>query len=291
MELERKMRDVESESHEGKRKSESVWPIFRIHHQRSRYIYDMYYKKQEISRELYDWCIKEGYADGNLIAKWKKGGYERLCCLRCIQTKEHTYGTTCICRVSRDRLEPGKVVECVHCGCRGCNTADVMSTLTLPALPSDAAAYPSTSAAGPATGAAAGHGQPHLGGAFPPYPYPYPPPGYGYPMPPHPGASAAGGPPPGYPYPPMPYPYPYPPPPAGAAPPPGWPYPFPPPPHPGMHAAPPSHAPAPAAGSAGPAQGQEEAATGGGQGGSKVQDEDEDEEKQGQTAHSTTAKE
>lgn len=32
----KKMRDAELEPHEGKRKCESLWPIFRIHHQRSR---------------------------------------------------------------------------------------------------------------------------------------------------------------------------------------------------------------------------------------------------------------
>ena len=35
-ELEGKMREAETESHEGKRKSEALWPIFKIHHQKSR---------------------------------------------------------------------------------------------------------------------------------------------------------------------------------------------------------------------------------------------------------------
>lgn len=35
----------------------------------------MYYKKQAISRELYEWCLEQGYADANLIAKWKKVQY------------------------------------------------------------------------------------------------------------------------------------------------------------------------------------------------------------------------
>jgi bud site selection protein 31 len=46
--------------------------VFRIHHQRSRYVYDLYYKRKIISRELYDYLLKNKYADGNLIAKWKK---------------------------------------------------------------------------------------------------------------------------------------------------------------------------------------------------------------------------
>lgn len=38
-------------------------PIMRITHARSRYIYDLYYKRELISRELYDWLLKQGYAD------------------------------------------------------------------------------------------------------------------------------------------------------------------------------------------------------------------------------------
>jgi len=114
------MKEAENEDGEGKRKVESLWPVFKIHHQRSRYIFDLFYKRRAISRELYDWCIREGVADGNLIAKWKKQGYENLCCLRCIQTRDTNFGTTCICRVPKSKLEEGKVIECVHCGCRGC---------------------------------------------------------------------------------------------------------------------------------------------------------------------------
>lgn len=44
----------------------------------SRYIYDLYYEKEAISKKLYDWLLKNGYADANLIAKWKKQGYEKV---------------------------------------------------------------------------------------------------------------------------------------------------------------------------------------------------------------------
>jgi G10 protein len=63
----RKMRDAENESHEGKRKSESLWPIMRISHARSRYIYELYYKREAISKELYDWLLKEKYADAKQV--------------------------------------------------------------------------------------------------------------------------------------------------------------------------------------------------------------------------------
>ncbi|ODQ54839.1 bud site selection-related protein [Saitoella complicata NRRL Y-17804] len=119
-----KMKDAENVSHEGKRKNEALWAIFQISHQRSRYIYELYYKREAISRELYDWLLKQNYADANLIAKWKKQGYEKLCCLRCIQMKEQNFGTTCICRVPKAKLSKGAPVECLHCGCRGCASSD-----------------------------------------------------------------------------------------------------------------------------------------------------------------------
>ena len=62
---------VENTSHEGFKRNETVWAVLRLNHQRSRYIWDRY-KARDISRELYDWLIKEKYADAGLIAKWKK---------------------------------------------------------------------------------------------------------------------------------------------------------------------------------------------------------------------------
>lgn len=82
--IQRKMREAENESHEGKRRNESLWPVIRLDHQRSRVIYEKFYKQKEISKELYDWLVKEGWANAALIAKWKKSGYDSLCCLQCI---------------------------------------------------------------------------------------------------------------------------------------------------------------------------------------------------------------
>ncbi len=110
----------------------------------SRYIYELYYDKEAMSKTLYDWLLKNGYADGNLIAKWKKQGYEKvcavdmisifgyiitmvyiqLCCLRCIQTKETNFNATCICRVPKAQLKEDQTIECVACGCRGCSSSD-----------------------------------------------------------------------------------------------------------------------------------------------------------------------
>ncbi|CAD0019035.1 unnamed protein product [Aureobasidium pullulans] len=164
LEFSNKLKDAENASHEGKKKHEMVWPVFQITHQRtpkpasrqldspalladlaiqaSKYIYDLYYEKEAISKQLYEWLLKNNYADKNLIAKWKKQGYEKvfnlctsscltsanfsskLCCLRCIQTKETNFNSTCICRVPRKQLKEDQVIQCVNCGCRGCGSSD-----------------------------------------------------------------------------------------------------------------------------------------------------------------------
>lgn len=79
LEFQNKMKDAENAPHDGKKKYEMTWPVFQITHQRSRYIYDLYYEKEAISKQLYDWLLKNGYADAMLIAKWKKQGYEKVC--------------------------------------------------------------------------------------------------------------------------------------------------------------------------------------------------------------------
>lgn len=129
-----RMRDAQQSPTDGKKKHETLWPIFQISHARSRYIYDLYYERQAIDKTLYEWLLKNGYADANLIAKWKKQGYEKLCCLRCVQTKETNFGGSCVCRVPKASLKRdaeegdagggGGGLQCVNCGCRGCASSD-----------------------------------------------------------------------------------------------------------------------------------------------------------------------
>lgn len=58
--------------------------------------------------------------DGLLCAKWKKPGYNRLCSVHVINSRNTNYGTTSICRVPRQQLRDGQSVEAQLTGCRGC---------------------------------------------------------------------------------------------------------------------------------------------------------------------------
>ncbi len=59
-----------------------------------------------------------------MAAKWKKTGYEKLCCTYAINTKNFKFGTVSICRVPKQVLNPGTVVEDTNCGCRGCSSGE-----------------------------------------------------------------------------------------------------------------------------------------------------------------------
>lgn len=66
-----------NEPHEGKRKCEALWPVHQINWQRSRYVFDMYYRYKKISREVYDYCVQMvresigGWGDGGWCPAWE----------------------------------------------------------------------------------------------------------------------------------------------------------------------------------------------------------------------------
>ena len=119
--LENELRDKVKESNLNKRNNESIWPVHQINHQKSRYIYDMYYTYGQISDKVYKYCLKQKIADPLLIAKWKKPGYERLCSTYVINPSNYKFGTTSICRVPmKDRGENAKNAIDPTTGCMGC---------------------------------------------------------------------------------------------------------------------------------------------------------------------------
>jgi len=119
--LANELRDKVKESSLGKRKTESQWPVHQINWQRSRYVYDMYFTYNRITRKVYDYCIKNKIIDALLIAKWKKPGYENLCSTYVINPANYKFGTTNICRVPRkDRNNINMFAQDPMTGCLGC---------------------------------------------------------------------------------------------------------------------------------------------------------------------------
>eukprot|EP00941_MAST-03F_sp_MAST-3F-sp1_P003011 g3011.t1 len=118
--LDMEMRKVVDEPSDTKRQNEALWPIHQITWQRSRYVFDMYYKYKKISRQVFEYCKREKIIDGALCAMWRKPGYDRLCSVHVVNTRNTNYGTTSICRVPRSQLAPGTIVFANLTGCRGC---------------------------------------------------------------------------------------------------------------------------------------------------------------------------
>ena len=123
MQFEERLREAVDDPHEGKRKCEAAWPIHRIHYERNRYIYDMYYKQQRITRELYEFLVREKVVDASLISKWRKPGYEILCSMSSIQKSGTNFGTTSICRVPLAQ-RGGQIMPSVTTGCVSCVSGD-----------------------------------------------------------------------------------------------------------------------------------------------------------------------
>ena len=112
--FEQQMRDAVGEEHEGKRKNELTWRIHRIHWEKNRFIFDLRYKKNVLSDELYNYLCREKVADQPLISKWRKPGYENLCSLLSIQKSDTNFGTASICRVPMASRAPQQQARSIH---------------------------------------------------------------------------------------------------------------------------------------------------------------------------------
>jgi G10 protein len=72
-------------------------------------------------------------ADGPLIAKWRKPGYENLCSMVAIQKGNHSFGTTSLCRVPLKQRAPHQRVQpSVETGCISCSSGVDANTPAFP---------------------------------------------------------------------------------------------------------------------------------------------------------------
>lgn len=124
MEFAKRMDDAEKAPHFGQNKQEPLHLIKRISAERSRWIFEQYSKDKQISKEIYDFLLKQKLADADLIAKWKKQGYEKLCCVQCIYPQKTSFGNSCVCRVPRAHASSDVPFRCTSCGCQGCASSD-----------------------------------------------------------------------------------------------------------------------------------------------------------------------
>lgn len=121
-EFEARARDILNTPADDKRRNEITWPMHKLHYKKNRYLFDMQ-RRHEISKTLLDYLIHEKIADGKLIAKWRRPGYETLCSLLVITKKNTNFGAVGVCRVKlKDRR--GQILPNVLTGCVSCASGD-----------------------------------------------------------------------------------------------------------------------------------------------------------------------
>lgn len=84
--------------------------IQKANYKRTRELYNQRFIYKNISKELYQWIINQNLVDKNLLEKWQKPGFERLCCLDC---------ENCVCHMEQDKNAP-EDKKCARCFCHGC---------------------------------------------------------------------------------------------------------------------------------------------------------------------------
>ncbi|CCW69548.1 unnamed protein product [Phytomonas sp. Hart1] len=131
-----------------------LWRIAKINYERTRYVFDAFFRLKTISKEVYDYCCEMQFIDVGLLRRWRLPGYEHLCCTSCgvpgaasvaasITSKyalrnkleqrhaldstnqKKANSSTCICRVPISERNNRHFFACTVCGCRGCCSTDV----------------------------------------------------------------------------------------------------------------------------------------------------------------------
>lgn len=123
--LEQELKREMSSNVQGNKRGENLWPIHQIDWQRTRYVHDMFYKFKRIDQATYDYCVRNKLINGPLSAKWREPGYEKLCSLHAIDSRNFSFGGVSICRTPRAKLvgRPEKV-QYIFNGCLGCGSGE-----------------------------------------------------------------------------------------------------------------------------------------------------------------------
>ncbi|KNH04018.1 hypothetical protein XU18_0960 [Perkinsela sp. CCAP 1560/4] len=115
-EFEEEMRMAENTPSENSSHYEMFGRILEISRRRTEYVYNLW-RSHEISDITLEYLTHRGIVDEGLIELWQRDGYEKLCCVLCVDKSMHA-GGVCVCRVpQKDRRHEG---ACRVCHCSGC---------------------------------------------------------------------------------------------------------------------------------------------------------------------------
>jgi bud site selection protein 31 len=118
-EFEARMREATAAPRGDATNTALTWPVHKLHYQKNRYLHDARYVHGTISDALLRHLVREKIADGPLLAKWRKPGYDTVCSLAVLTRSNTNFGTVGICRTPlRDRV--GQIMPNVQTGCVCC---------------------------------------------------------------------------------------------------------------------------------------------------------------------------
>ena len=120
-----------NDNHDGTSKNEMMWPIHQINWQRSRYVYDMHFVHNRISRQVLNYCVQQKYADSALIAKWKRPEYARLCCIQAIDDRALRMVTPAFAGCQSSSLEKTSLLATRSVGAGAAQAARVVTAIFL----------------------------------------------------------------------------------------------------------------------------------------------------------------
>jgi bud site selection protein 31 len=118
-EFEARMREATAAPRGDAMNAALTWPVHKLHYQKNRFLHDACYVYGTVSEALLKYLIKEKIADGALLAKWRKPGYDTVCSMAVLTRSNTNFGTVGICRTPlRDRT--GQIMPNVQTGCVCC---------------------------------------------------------------------------------------------------------------------------------------------------------------------------
>lgn len=118
-EFEARMREATAAPRGNAMNAALTWPVHKLHFQKNRFLHDARYVHGTVSDALLKYLVKEKIADGALLAKWRKPGYDTVCSMSVLTKSNTNFGTVGICRTPlKDRS--GQIMPNVQTGCVCC---------------------------------------------------------------------------------------------------------------------------------------------------------------------------
>lgn len=118
-EFEARMREATAAPRGNAMNAALTWPVHKLHFEKNRFLHDARYVHKTIDDGLLKYLVKVKVADGALLAKWRKPGYDSVCSMAVLTKSNTNFGTVGICRTPlKDRS--GQIMPNVQTGCVCC---------------------------------------------------------------------------------------------------------------------------------------------------------------------------